>query len=343
MIGQFPLVTIILPCREEQDFIEGCLTSILKNRYPRECLEILVVDGMSRDRTREIVYRIAKLEPCVKLVDNPKGVVPAALNLGIEKARGEVVMRMDAHVEYPPDYVPRLVEWLQRTGADNVGGCCVTRPSGDSAVASAIASALSHPFGVGNSRFRLGTSTVRLVDTVPFGCFPRAVFDRVGLFDEDLTRNQDDEFNHRLNRSGGKVMLVPDVVSYYYARPSLRKLAGMFYQYGYFKPLVNRKVGSILTMRQLVPAAFLSSVVLLGLLSFFIPGPPILLLGILTTYVAVCLGVACWAMAHHGFSVGLAHVLVFPTIHVSYGFGYLRGIARFLVARLPPPRVDLSR
>ncbi|MGH7607745.1 MAG: glycosyltransferase family 2 protein, partial [Gemmatimonadales bacterium] len=264
-----PRVTVVLPCRNEGRYIAACLDSILAAAYPPERLEVLVVDGMSDDGTRERVARYAAAHPRIRLLDNPARIVPTALNVGIEAATGDVIARMDAHVVYPPEYLPRLVHALAESGADNVGGCIVTLPADGTAVAQAIAIALGHPFGVGNSHFRIGARGARFVDTVPFGCYRRDVFARIGLFDEDLVRNQDDEFNHRLVRRGGRVLLLPDVVSYYYARGSFAQVARMFYQYGAFKPLVARKVGRVMTLRQLVPAAFVSGLAAAALGALF--------------------------------------------------------------------------
>lgn len=336
-------VSVIVPCREEREFIGACLDSILANDYPRDRIEVLVVDGMSADGTRDIVARYAGTHPRVKLLDNPKHTVPAALNLGIAHARGDVIVRMDAHIEYPADYVSKLVAWLQRTGADNVGGVCVTLPSSDRVVARAIATALSHPFGIGDARFRLGTKDVRRVDTVPFGCFRREVFDRVGLFDEDLVRNQDDEFNHRLIRSGGRVILVPDVFSRYYARASVSELARMYYQYGYFKPLVGRKVGALMTFRQLVPSLFLLTLGLLAVVAPFWAGAGVSLAGLVGVYLLAALVASATVAPARGVGVSLALLAVFPVIHFAYGVGYLRGTLRFIVLERPPPDVPLSR
>jgi GT2 family glycosyltransferase len=157
---------------------------------------------------------------------------------------------MDAHATCPPHYISTLVRYLHSSGADNVGGLCRTYPANEGG---AVAAALSHPFGVGSSYFRIGTVAPRWVDTVPFGCYRRDVFDRIGTFDEELTRNQDDEFNMRLLRAGGKILLIPDVVCDYVARRSLRKLWAMMYQYGLFKPLVVRKIQGVLTLYHIVP------------------------------------------------------------------------------------------
>ena len=251
-----PMVTVIVPCRNEGKWIAPCLASILGNDYPRQRLEVLVVDGMSSDETRAVVERYAADNACIRLLDNAKQITPVALNIGIAAAQGTVVLRMDAHVDYPADYISSLVRLLVETGADNVGGVCLTRPGSETAMARAIAVGMSHPLGVGNSYFRIGSAEERWVDTVPFGCYHREVFGRIGLFDEELVRNQDDEFNFRLIRSGGRILLSPTVVCRYFTRDSLGKLWRMYYQYGYFKPLVVRKVKGVMTLRQLGPPLF---------------------------------------------------------------------------------------
>ena len=319
-------LTIIVPCRNERRHIGVCLDSILASDHPRADLEVLVVDGRSDDGTREIVSEYAARHPEVRLLDNPRGIVPSALNIGIRAATGDAVMRMDAHAVYPPQYVPRLLAALAESGADNVGGCVVTLPADPSAVARAIAIALSHPFGVGNSYFRIGASAPRWVDTVPFGCYRREVFDRVGLFDEELIRNQDDEFNHRLLRHGGRVLLVPDVVAEYYPRGSFVMLARMYYQYGYFKPLVGRKVGRIMTIRQLVPAAFLLTLAVVGLLGLVWPPARWLWLAIAGSYAAAVAAFALLGARGRGAGCAVALAAAFPVLHGSYGLGFLRGL-----------------
>ncbi len=235
-----PRVSIVMPCRNEAAYIGPCLESVLATDYPLDRVEVLVADGRSDDGTREIVEGWAARHPCVRLLDNPARITPAALNMAIRAATGDVIIRMDAHGVYPRDYVSRLVDALQETGADNVGGVVVTLPADDTPVARGIALAFSHPLGVGNAYFRIGVAGPRWVDTVPFGCFRRELFERVGMFDEEMVRNQDDEFNLRVIGRGGRILLLPDVVSRYYARRSLGAVARMFYQYGYFKPLVAR-------------------------------------------------------------------------------------------------------
>jgi glycosyltransferase involved in cell wall biosynthesis len=340
-------VSVIVPCRNEERYIGLCLDSILATTYPRDDLEVLVVDGRSDDRTREVVARYAERRPWIRLLDNPRRVVPAALNLGIRAATGEVVVRMDAHVLYPRDYISKLVEALASSGAENVGGRVVTVPADTSATARGIAAALSHPFGVGNSYFRIGAARPRWVDTVPFGCYRRDVFRRLGLFDEELVRNQDDEFNHRVIKSGGRVLLRPDVVAHYFARGSYRQLARMYYQYGYFKPLASRKVGRVMTLRQLVPPAFVLGMSGLALAApLWSPAAAAAAL-VAALYASAALICAAKPALAHGARCALALAAAFPVIHVSYGFGFLRGAWDLALAararRADPAAVPLSR
>lgn len=341
-------VSLILPCRNEERHIGACLDSIVATTWPQHDLELLVIDGRSDDATREVVGRYAAEYPWIRLLDNPEQIVPTALNHGIRAARGEVIMRLDAHAFYPPEYVPRLVRALLETGADNVGGRVVTLPADGSHTAFAIARALSHPFGVGNSLFRIagaGETTPRAADTVPFGCWRREVFDRIGVFDEELVRNQDDEFNYRLLRAGGRIVLVPDVVAYYYARSSPRQLTRMLYQYGYFKPLVARKVGAIVTARQLAPPAFVTALGAGAVVAPLWTPAAVLWLATIVAYAGAALVSAMPTARARGLRGALVLAATFPLLHVAYGCGFLRG-AWHLVSRRgwqKPAAIPLTR
>jgi len=328
-----PLISVVIPCRDEEPYIGACLESILGSDYPQERLEVLVADGMSRDQSRDIVARYAVQHPSIRLLDNPQQVTPTGLNAAIRMARGDIIMRMDAHAVYPPHYIPRLVAALRETAADNVGGVIDTLPADDTPIARAIAAALAHPFGVGNAYFRIGVTEPRLVQNIPFGCWQRDVFTRIGLFDEEMVRNQDDEFNQRLIQHGGRILLVPDVVSQYYARRSLRQVARMYLGYGYFKPLVFRKVGRVMNLRQLIPALFILSLALTAAASAWIPGARFAFFGIVGAYAAAVLGCAFHTAHRHGAACGAAAAAVFPTLHVSYGLGFIRGVWDHTVRR----------
>ena len=331
--GMKPLVSVIVPCRNEERWIAPCLQSVLDNDYPHDRLEVLVVDGMSSDGTRSVVESFAEKFPQLRLVSNDRKITPTALNLGIAAARGSVIVRMDAHVEYPRDYISSLVALLEESGADNVGGVCRTLPANGSPIARAVALGMSHPLGVGNSHFRIGAAENRWVDTVPFGCYRREVFDRIGTFDEELVRNQDDELNLRLIKHGGRILLAPQIVCKYYARDSLPKLWRMYYQYGYFKPLVVRKLGGVMTARQLLPPLFVLSLVVtavaapwsrLGLIAFT---------AVAGSYLLAIAAVAAASVGRLGPAAAAALFAVFPTLHLSYGCGYVHGALEFLILR----------
>ncbi len=335
-----PQVTIVVPCRNEERYLVECLDSILACDYPADRLEVLVVDGMSDDGTRAVLGEYAARHPIVRMIDNPRRITPVALNLAIRAARGDVIVRMDAHVVYPKNYVSRLVAALDEFGADNVGAVLKTLPANQTAMGRAIAFGMSHPFGVGTSYFRIGTDQPRWVDTIAFFCIRRATFERVGMFDEELIRHQDGEFNARLIKAGGRILLIPDVVSYYYARATLRQVGRMFYQYGYFKPLVAKKLGRFMTVRQLIPPGFVLGLLATGVAAL-VWKPGLLLFALVAgSYSAVVLGSAVQTALKEGPAVGLALAAVLPVIHVSYGTGFWRRVVELL---LPSRRAAAER
>jgi glycosyltransferase involved in cell wall biosynthesis len=345
--GERPTVSVIIPCRNEARLLGPCLDSVLASTYPKHRIEILIADGRSDDGTREVIARYASSDPRIRLLDNPERIVSTGLNVAIRAASGEFVVRVDAHAVYPPDYIPHLLAALEETGAANVGGCIITLPGAEDVTARAIAVGMSHPLGVGNSRFRVGTSSPTWVDHVAFGCWRRTIFDQFGLFDEELVRGQDVEFNARLIRGGGRVLLLPDVTATYHARRSFRQVARMFYQYGYFKPLVARKAGRVMTARQLVPPLFVLVLGVTGLLSLWWWPAAVGFAVICGCYLTLVLSGAIQAMRRHGFRFGVALLAVFSLMHFSYGIGYLVGIwdhiLPFRRAPKPAATVGLSR
>jgi glycosyltransferase involved in cell wall biosynthesis len=320
------LVSVIVPCRNERAYIAACLESLAAQTWPKSKLEVLVVDGLSDDGTRDIVAAHTARFPWLRLLDNPQRVTPSALNIGIRESSGQIVCRVDVHCKYPNDYIATLVRTLDTSGADNAGGMCRTRPADGRPMSRGIAAALSHPLAVGNAHFRIGATAPRWVDTVPFGCYRRSVFERIGLFDEELVRNQDDEFNHRLLKHGGRILLVPSIVIDYYARNSIPKLARMMFQYGYFKPLCAKKLGRVSTARQLVPPAF---VAVLGVSLLLAPWSMVMravLALIVSLYAALVFAAAARQLPPHGGAVAARFAIAIPVIHLSYGSGFLRGL-----------------
>jgi glycosyltransferase involved in cell wall biosynthesis len=326
-------VSIILPCLNEANNIRSCLDSVVASDFPKDQLEVLVVDGQSDDGTREIVCEFSKRYSWIRLLENVRRITPVAMNLGIRSAKGPIVMRMDAHTVYPTNYVSGLVRWLISSKADNVGGISIVQPANESPKAHAISYALSHPWGVGNSHFRIGAAEPKWVDTVPFGCYWKEVIERIGLYNEALVRNQDDELNHRLIKHGGRILLVPEIVSFYTARESLKKLWTMFYQYGYFKPLAARAVGTVMTARQLIPSTFLICLVVAVFLAPWSDTMAVISKLIVVAYAALDLTVSLRAVIERGLRCGTWLMVVFPILHMSYGIGYLKGILDFVVLR----------
>lgn len=327
-----PKVTIICPVYNEERYISTCIESIIAQDYLKEAMEVLFVDGRSKDNTAEIIKAYSRRAPYIRLLDNEYHTVPYALNKGIRKSDGDVVIRIDGHCTYPSDYVSTLVRYLYSLEADNVGAVWNTVPARDTAICHAIAIASSHPFGVGNSRHKIGASDIMLADTVPFGCYRRDVFDRIGLFDTDLTRNQDDELNARLTNHGGKIYLIPQLVINYTARDTIGKMSRMYYQYGLYKPLVNKKLGSPASMRQFFPMLFVLGIIAGGAMSMLSDLILYAYITVLALYFAI------------GLAIGLKHSLslkrptltvllpyVFLVIHMSYGCGYLKGIYKVLM------------
>ena len=340
-----PSVTVIVPCRNEEGYIGRCLDSILATDYPKDRVEVLVVDGRSDDRTHAILDGYRSSQPTVRVLDNPARIQPSALNIGIRAAAGDILLRMDAHAVYPRNYIGDLVAALRQTGADNVGGVLITEPVTETPIGKAIAIALSHPFGVGNAYFRIGAQQSRWVDHVAFFCCRRETFERLGLFDEKQ-RDEDSEFNARIIGRGGRVLLVPNVVARYYARGTLRQVARMFYQYGYSKPLVVRKLGRVMTARQLVPPVFLLTLGATAILGRWVGAAGVLFAGTVAAYLLSVLGCAVVAGRKAGLATIAAVALVFPVVHGAYGFGFLRCVldlavrSRHLASRatLPLPR-----
>jgi glycosyltransferase involved in cell wall biosynthesis len=247
----WPDLTVVMPVRQEADFIERSVGAVLAQDYPGS-FEVLVADGASTDGTRDVLERLAAVDDRLSVLDNPEGIVPTGLNRALARARGSVVIRVDGHCEVPPDYARRCVDALLTTGADCAGG--ILHTEGGSREARAVALAQSSPLGVGGARFRTGAGSARYVDTLAFGAYRREVFDRIGTFDEELVRNQDDEFNLRLTQSGGRIWLDPSICTTYWSRASVRSAFRQYFQYGAYKVRVAQKRRTLPSARSLVPA-----------------------------------------------------------------------------------------
>jgi glycosyltransferase involved in cell wall biosynthesis len=326
-------VSIVIPCRNEEKFIGKCLDSVIASDFPKNNLEVLVVDGMSNDGTRELIIRYSQKYPFIKLLNNNRKITPVAMNVGIKESIGNYIIILSSHSKIDKNFLRTNIENIKKSTVGCVGGILVTHPANNAHLSKTIAMALSHPFGVGNSYFRIGLKEPRYVDTVPFGCYKREVFDNIGLFDEDLVRNQDDELNLRLIKTGGKILLIPDIVSFYHARDSLSKLWKMYYQYGYFKPLVVQKIGTVLTWRQLIPTFFVSSLVTSGILSLIIQPIILVFFLIISLYLLANVTFSFSLAKNKGLKFFVTLPIVFATLHLSYGTGYLKGIWVFILLK----------
>jgi len=263
------VISIIIPCRNEEKFIAECLDGLLAQSYSKEKMEIFVVDGMSVDQTKEIVAHYQKSYPFINLIENEKKVTPVAMNIGINRAKGDCIFFMGAHAEYDVDYVTKCVAALQRYGADNVGGIMKVVPQNNSLISQAIAYVISSFFGAGNAYYKTKTKKeITEVDTVFGGCYKKEVFKNIGLFDERLIRNQDLEFNIRLRNHGGKIILVPDIVSYYYPKADLWDFARHNFNDGFWVVYPLKFGLKTFSWRHLLPFVFSSGIVVLGALGF---------------------------------------------------------------------------
>jgi succinoglycan biosynthesis protein ExoA len=322
-----PFVSVVMPVRNEAAYIERALAAVFAQDYPQDRLEVLVADGLSTDGTRELVAAAAKARAGLRLLDSPGRTAPCGLNVGVRAARGSVIVRVDGHCEIERDYVSRCVAHLEAGDGDAVGGSVVT--VGENRLADTIAAAMSSPFGVGGSAFRTLRGRTLLVDTVPFPAYTRAILDRVGPFDEELVRNQDDEYNARLRKLGGRVLLAADVRSRYYSRGSWRGLWRQYFQYGCWKVRVLQKHPRQMKLRHFVPAAFVGA---LALSAAFAPfGRPAALagLGLLGAYALAVLAASLLALRDHGTRVFPGLPLAFGILHVAYGAGFWAGLVKF--------------
>lgn len=328
----YPFVSIIIPTLNEEKHISSCLDSLLASSYPIERLEILVIDGESNDKTRELVLQKIKTNPLIRLLSNPHKTTPYALNIGIKAAKGEIIMRIDAHTTYQKDYITRCVENLNTYNADNAGGIIKTMPGAERFAAFAIALTLSHPFGVGNSPFRTPQQSQREADTVPFGCFKREVFEKVGLFNENLARSQDMEFNIRLKRAGGKIVLDPSIVSYYYAPSTIIHFIRHTFSDGVWATYPTKFTKQFLKLRHYIPLFFMASLLGALILTFISARFALLFAIILVPYFLLNLAAACHvALREKDARYILIMPLFFTLFHLCYGAGSIVGMIKLLL------------
>ena len=323
-----PFVTLILPVRNESTHFQHTLLAIAAQDYPPECTEILIADGMSTDITRTIVQEFAhsRLRLKIHILDNPGKIVPTGMNIALRQARGEIIIRVDGHCIIAPDYVSKCVKHIRTDGVDGVGG--PMESVGETHTAKVIAIGMSSPFGVGNSAFRTMSGKSMLVDSVPFPAYTRKIIERVGLYDEELVRNQDDEYNYRIRQSGGKILLANDVHSTYFSRASLKGLWKQYFQYGYWKVRVLQKHPRQMSGRQFVPPAFVLSLAASAILALS-PASRLLSPVVPLCYLLANLAASIYTAARRGWKYLLFLPAIFAILHLSYGLGFLVGLVKF--------------
>ncbi len=317
-------ISIIIPMRNEEKFVGTCLNSVLNQLDALPQCEVLCVDGASTDKTRELILQYSTMDPRVKLVDNPQRIVPTGMNSAIQRSRGDIIIRLDCHARYAPDYFRNCIDVLKRTGADNVGGYIDTVPSNDSRTSRSIAAASSSRFGVGGSTFRTGGGEQE-VDTVPFGCFRPDVFDRFGMYDERLVRNQDIELNSRIRRGGGKIIISPLIRLTYYTRSTFAGLRQQAFNNGLWNPYTLYLVGGGLRFRHLIPLFFILSIIILAAVSTFFQ-PSLYLLAV-EIFVYLIVGISLsFPLARKANTSPWLVFLSFIQLHFAYGTGSLWGL-----------------
>lgn len=320
-----PFVSVVIPMRNEEAWIERCLLTVLAQDYPWECVEILVVDGMSTDGSRRVLAEMTESDPRIRVIDNPGLIVPTGLNLAIAAARGDIIARIDAHTILEPDYLRVGVELLARSGAANVGGPMVCRGGGP--VGDAIARAMHSRFGIG-AVFHFATTETEC-DTVYMGMWPREVFERVGLFDTELVRNQDDELNYRIRKAGGRILVTPAMRSLYQNRESWKALARQFYQYGEWKVRVLQKHPRQMSVRHFVPPAFQFGVVAAVALGLLWPAAGWIAPCAVASYATVMALVAAMTRSAGAPAERARLWLALVLIHQCWACGFLVGLVRF--------------
>lgn len=318
-LSSIPKISIICPVLNEESFIDNLLDYLKEVELSDK--EIFFIDGGSGDRTRSIIMDFARNNPSVYLLDNPSKYVPFALNMAIPKCKGDFIIRLDAHTRYSHDYFERILETFVCHETDIVGG--PMRAIGVSSFQKAVAHSTSTIFGVGNSQFHF-IDYKGYTDSVYLGAWKREIFNLIGLFDERMIRNQDDEFHYRAKNAGLKIYQDPAIISHYYPRDSWKKLFNQYYQYGLYKPLVLQKIKSQIKLRHIVPSLFVL---------YFLVMPIAILVSPFTAIPLVLYGLLLLGFSFFNnlsWTAKFNCLLVYPTLHFAYGFGFIVGLKKLI-------------
>lgn len=320
-----PVVSICIPCYNEEKTIRKVLEALARQTYPLSKMEVVIADGMSKDATREKIdeFRQSGSPLEVRVVDNPKRIIPAALNTAIDAARGEYIIRLDAHSIPHPEYVARSVAGLEQHLGDNVGGIWKIVPHENSWMANSIAAAAAHPLGVGDAKYRYA-DTPGEADTVPFGAFRKAYFQSLGGFDESLLTNEDYELNTRIRKAGGRLWLDPSIQVQYYSRSTLRDLARQYWRYGYWKVKMLQRYPGSLRWRQALPPLFVLGLVVLLLTAVWLPAARWALAAVVVLYSgALVVSGLDVVLEQRKYSLLLGVPVAIAVMHFSWGSAFL--------------------
>ena len=323
-----PLVSVIIPCRNEEKTIHLVLEALFEQSFPLQNMEIVIADGLSTDGTRRAIHAFSEAHPALfmRLVDNPKQIIPTGLNTAIKASKGELIVRMDAHSLPNQDYVQRCYNAHQEGKAENVGGVWKISPQNNGWVARSIAAAAANPFAVGDAHYRF-TEKAAYVDTVPYGSYKRELFEKIGYFDESLLANEDYEFNTRIRQSGGRIWLDPAIQCTYFARATFAALAKQYWGYGFWKAQMLKRYPETLRWRQALPPAFVLGLVVLALVGFIWPIAWPVFAIIVGLYLAVQLVPAIQISLKAGdihLSIGV--VIATLIMHFSWGTALIVGL-----------------
>lgn len=334
--SELPLVSVIVPVYNEAWYIESCLEGIVQQTYPAERLEVLVVDGMSTDCTREIIRNVAQAYPFIRLLDNPMKVTSEAVNIGVRASSGQMIAIVGGHSVISPSYIAKAVSYLSRPD-QRIGGVGPTLKNvGKGLLGNLVAHALSSPFGVGNSRFRFSKKS-QFVDTIAYGTYRRGIFDEVGLWDTGLVRNQDIEFNHRVRQAGWRLLLAPDMGCKYYTRTTMRGFVSQNYGNGYWNALTFSQRPSSLSWRHFVPLAFVLGLLLTTVAALVVPWGWLSLLAIVLPYSMGATIVSATDSVRERQCGLLLLAFIFLLLHISYGIGSLAGFGRIIWSKTQRP------
>jgi glycosyltransferase involved in cell wall biosynthesis len=332
---RMPLVSVIVPCYNEESTIGLLLDALYGQTFPQEEMEVVIADGLSTDRTCDIIetYKRSKPEINIRVVDNKQRTIPAGINTAIRAASGEFIVRLDAHSVPDQDYVSLCAKALRDDKGENVGGVWEIRPGGASKWAQSIAVAASHPLGVGDARYRW-TDQSGYVDTVPFGAFKKDLIDRIGGFDENLLTNEDYEFNARILLAGGKIWLDPKIRSVYFARSSLAALGRQYWRYGYWKARMLQRYPKTLRWRQALPPLFVLSLIILSLLALFFPIVRWFLVFQVVLYNVILFSTGLYlGLKNHKIWYILGVPAAIAVMHLAWGSGFLWSVFEEITSR----------